>query len=69
MSKSVAVARVDGETVSGRVHHFDELDDEAQRLVADAAAGHVRCVDAPALDRGDLVVFTDYFEVVGCRVG
>jgi hypothetical protein len=66
MTESVTVARVDAVRGGGRVRHFDELDDASQRLVADAAGGRKRCVDAPGLDHGDVVVFTEYYEVVGC---
>ena len=66
MAESVTVARVDAVRGAERVRHFDELDDESQRLVADAAGGRKRCVDAPGLDHGDVVVFTEYYEVVGC---
>ncbi|MFB6154436.1 MAG: hypothetical protein ABEJ22_00970 [Haloferacaceae archaeon] len=68
MAKTVTVTRVDGTPADGqgRVRHFDELDEADQTMLAAIANGYAQCGEASALTRGDVVVFTDYYEVVDC---
>lgn len=48
-----------------RVHHVDELDEAAQTRLNAILHGEVDAVDAEVatLDEGDVVKFTDYYEV------
>jgi hypothetical protein len=65
MPESVTVTKVDSPS-GKRVRHFDELDETEQTMLAAVASGSTQCGQATTLTRGDVVVFTDYYEVVGC---
>lgn len=66
MSQSVTVRKLETVPPSRRVRHFDELDEREQSLFASAAAGRYQCREAESLGPGDVVVFTEYYEVVAC---
>ncbi|WP_234699161.1 hypothetical protein [Halorubrum sp. LN27] len=46
-----------------RVRHYDELDEEAQATVRELAGRPQTAPEADDLDDGDVVKFTDYYEV------
>lgn len=59
------VNRTDTVPESARVRHFDELDDSAQEYLVHVSEG-VSPQDPSnltGLNRGDVVVFTDYYHV------
>ncbi|WP_226929130.1 MULTISPECIES: hypothetical protein [Halorubrum] len=45
------------------VRHFDELADETQAVVAELADGPWTVPETTDLDDGDVVKYTEYFEV------
>ena len=65
MAGTVTVKKVDSPS-GGRVRHFDELGDAEQTMLAAVASGYAQCSESSTLARGDVVVFTDYYEVVDC---
>jgi hypothetical protein len=46
-----------------RVRHYDELDEETQVTVRELAGRPQTAPEADDLDDGDVVKFTDYYEV------
>jgi hypothetical protein len=46
-----------------RVRHFDELDEDAQNLVSDLAGRPQTVPEAADLEDGDVVIYTDYYQV------
>ncbi|WP_241686231.1 hypothetical protein [Halorubrum amylolyticum] len=46
-----------------RVRHYDELDEETQVAVSELAGRPRTAPEAGDLDDGDVVKFTDYYEV------
>lgn len=68
---TVAPTRTDSVSEDARVRHYDELGEDAQRLLADVADGDRTAGRAPELADGDVVVYTAYYRIerAGDRVG
>ncbi|WP_237561678.1 hypothetical protein [Halorubrum halophilum] len=62
-NKSMRLRRTGVVPSDARVRHYDELDEETQVTVRELAGRPQTAPEADDLDDGDVVKFTDYYEV------
>lgn len=64
-AEGVAVVRTGADDIDPdtRIRHYDQLTDRGQQAVAAAVRSRRTSIRAPKLSTGDVVRFTDYYEV------